>query len=59
MPLQHKSLVFREALSAKLNISFLYFMRHVGDRGQNYKTHVVVQIVYSSITPDYIQGYRA
>jgi len=27
--------------------------------GQNYKTQVVVQIVHSSITPDYFKGYGA
>jgi len=45
--------------SAKGHISSLYLLRHVGDRGQNYKTQVFARIVYSSITPDYVKGSRA
>ena len=45
--------------SAKVHSSSLYLLRHVGDRGQNNKTQVVVWIVYSSITPDYVKGYGA
>jgi len=43
---------------ADVNCFFADVIRHVGDRGQNYKTQVVVWIVYSSITPDYIKCYR-
>ena len=43
--------------SAKVLISSLYLLRHLGDRGQNYKTQVVVRIVYSSMTPDHVKSY--
>ena len=52
------SLVFHTT-SAKVHISSLYVLRHVGDRWKNYKTEVVLRIVSRSITPDYVKGYEA
>jgi len=44
--------------SAKVPIFPIYLMRHVRDRGPNYKTLVGVRVIHTLITPDKILGYR-